>query len=35
MQEIRSLLKSLDWEAMGDEISREAEAKVAIIGPVN
>ncbi|MBI5955378.1 MAG: GTP-binding protein [Chloroflexi bacterium] len=35
MQEIRSLLKSLDWEAMRDEISREAEARVVIIGPVN
>jgi small GTP-binding protein len=35
LDDVRTLLRSLDWEQMRDDIRREAMARLAIVGPVN
>src|SRR4051812_42377675 len=35
MNDVRSVLRSLDWEQLRDEIRHEAAARLAIVGPVN
>lgn len=35
IDDIRVVLRSLDWEAIRDEVKREAAARLAIVGPVN
>src|SRR5262245_9011334 len=35
IDDLRSVLRSLDWEKLRDEVKREAGAKLAIVGPVN
>ncbi len=35
LDDIRTVLRSLDWEQMRDDIRREAMARLAIVGPVN
>src|SRR5687768_1605693 len=35
INDLRAILKSLDWEQMRADVQREAAAKLAIVGPVN
>lgn len=35
IDDLRAILKSLDWEQMRADVQREAAAKLAIVGPVN
>ena len=35
MDDLRAILKSLDWEQMRADVQREAGTKLAIVGPVN
>jgi small GTP-binding protein len=35
IDDLRSVLRSLDWEKLRDDVKREAAAKLAIVGPVN
>lgn len=35
MNDLRAILKSLDWEQMRADVQREAGTKLAIVGPVN
>ena len=35
MDDIQTLLRSLDWHAMGYEVAQEVQARLVIVGPVN
>src|SRR5919202_6820208 len=35
LDDLRSVLRSLDWEQLRDDVRREAAARLAIVGPVN
>jgi small GTP-binding protein len=35
LSEIRELLRAVDWDELGKEVEEEAQAHIAIIGPVN
>lgn len=35
IDDIRAIFKQLNWEALRDEVRREASARLAIVGPVN
>ncbi len=35
LNQARELLRSLDWKGLQAEVAREAEARIAIVGPVN
>lgn len=35
LKELQRFVASLDWEAMMDQVDREAQARLAIVGPVN
>ncbi len=35
MEDLRAVLRSLDWENLRDDVRREAAARLAIVGPVN
>jgi small GTP-binding protein len=35
MDDLRSVLRSMDWEQLRDDVRREAMARLAIVGPVN
>jgi len=35
MEDIHTLLRSLDWHALNDEVAQEMQARLVIVGPVN
>src|SRR5580765_8759603 len=35
IDDLRNVLRSLDWEKLRDDVRQEAAAKLAIVGPVN
>src|SRR5438105_634567 len=35
IDDLRTVLRSLDWEQLRDDVRREAAARLAIVGPVN
>lgn len=35
MDDVQTLLRSLDWHAMGYEVAQETQARLVIVGPVN
>src|SRR5438128_12649518 len=35
MEDLRAVLRSMDWDQLRDDVRREAAARLAIVGPVN